>query len=150
MKFGCVCNTKRGIKFSAEPTTEVADVQYRNGYRPTVRVIYSLKCVVKKQTGYNKMYIIPPLQVLRAQALLSVLAEVRFVWNFLGLVHCVILYVLNCLTLKDRTAFDPGKETTAAYAPKNKDDQNRKRARSTPHVSPCFDTSSLTLTEMAM
>ena len=87
VKFGYASTSEKGIKFTAKPTTEVVDMQYRNGYRPTVRVNHSLKCAVKEQTGYKRMYILTPLQVLLAQAFLSGLAEVRIVWNLMGLVH---------------------------------------------------------------
>ena len=66
MKFGCASKLERGIKFAAKPTIEVADVQYRNGYRHTVRVNHGIKCVVKEQTGYKRMYILPPMKVLIA------------------------------------------------------------------------------------
>ena len=93
MNFGCASNTERGIKFAAEPTTRVVDVQYRNEPRPTVSVNSNFKCVVIVQTGYKRMYIPPPLQVPISQAFMRGLAEVGFVWNLLGLVHCIVLNV---------------------------------------------------------
>ena len=143
----------RGIKFAAKPTIQVADVQCKNEYRPTVRVDRNHNHVVNEQKGYKGTYIPPPLQVLISQAFLRGLAEVGFVWNLLGLVHCDTLYVFNTMfnivTQKNGTVFDPGKKTTAAYTTKDKDDQNWKRARIALHVSPHFDMSSLILTGMA-
>ena len=61
MKFGYASKLERGIKFAAEPTTRIAEVQYRNEPIPTVRVNSNFICIVNEQTGYKRMYIPPPL-----------------------------------------------------------------------------------------
>ena len=114
MKVGHASNMAKGIKSATEPTVQVADMECKNEYRPTVRVNCNLNCVVNEQKGYKGTYIPPTLQVLISQEFLRGLAEVGFVWNLFGLVHCVVLYVFKFVSHKDGIVFDPGKETTTA------------------------------------
>ena len=66
---------------------------------PTVRVKSVTDRVSSKQTGYNRKYISPPLQVLLSQALLGGLAEVGFVGNLMGLDHCVKMFNVNICSM---------------------------------------------------
>ena len=78
------------IKSAIEPTTQFTGTECKTDYRPTVRVDCNLKYVVNEQTGYKRMYILPPLQVLIFQAFLRGLAEVGIIWNLLGRVSLKI------------------------------------------------------------